>query len=76
MDHRDACVVFPVKKQNSVSCVHCGEEVVSLLAGDPWMRPTETAEAGVTVHNVLFAQPQWTTSHKSASSLKTRVFCQ
>lgn len=74
LDHCDACVVFPVKKQNNTSWVHCGEEVVSLLAADPWMRPAEMAEAGGTIHNVLFAQPLWTTSHRPACSLKSRVF--
>lgn len=32
------------------------------------------AEPGVPVHNVLFAQLLWTTSHKSACSLETWVF--
>lgn len=51
-----------------------GKDLPALfLAADPWMRPTEMAEAGVTVH-MLFARPLWTTSHKSACSLKTRVF--
>lgn len=51
-----------------------GKDLPTLfLAADPWMRPREMAEAGVTVHNMLFAQPLWTTSHKLACSVKTRV---
>jgi len=52
-----------------------GKDLPTLFwAADPWMRPIEMAEAGVTVLNVLFAQPLWTTSHKLSCSLKTTVF--
>lgn len=36
LDHRGVSIIFPVKKQNNISCVHHGEEAVSPSEGEAW----------------------------------------